>query len=97
VEAAARAEEAAARAVEAAGLVGVAAGLVGELPPLSLLSLFVLGFRVVASLLNHHKKAQHPYLPSDKGPTPPLTTRQGPFMILLFHPYTIVNLIVKEL
>jgi hypothetical protein len=92
-----RAEEvAAARAVEAAGLVGVAAGLVGELP-LSLLSLFVLGFRVAASLLDHHKKAQHPHLPPDKGPTPPLTTRQGPFMILLFHSYTIVNLIVKEL
>jgi hypothetical protein len=67
VEAAARAEEAAARAVEAAGLDGVAAGLVGELP-LSLLSLFVLGFRVAASLLDHHKK----------GPTPPFTTRQGP-------------------
>jgi hypothetical protein len=66
-------------------------------PPLSLLSLFVLGFRVVASLLDHHKKAQHPHLPPDKGPTPPLTTRQGSFMILLFHSYTIVNLIVKEL
>jgi hypothetical protein len=62
-----RAEEAAARAVEVAGLGGVAAGLDGELP-LSLLSLFVLGFRVATSLLDHHKK----------GPTPPFTTRQGP-------------------
>jgi hypothetical protein len=64
---------AAARALEAAGLVGVAAGLVGELP-LSLPSLFVLGFRVAASLLDHHKKANTPHLPPNKGPTPPLTT-----------------------
>jgi hypothetical protein len=42
-------------------------------------------------------KAQHPHLPPDKGPMPPLTTRQGSFMILLFHSYTIVDLIVKEL
>jgi hypothetical protein len=66
-----RAEEAVARAVEvavrageaaaglvgvAAGLVGVAAGLVGEPPPpLSLLSLLVLEFRVAASLLGQLK------------------------------------------
>lgn len=41
-------------------------------PPLSLLSLFVLGFRVTASLLDHHKK----------GPTPPFTTRQGPNVLI---------------
>jgi hypothetical protein len=47
-----------------------------------------------------------PHLPPDKAqrpinhqtrPNAPLTIRQGPFMILLFHSYTFVNLSVKEL
>jgi hypothetical protein len=65
--------------------------------PLSLLSQFVLGFRVAASLLDHHKKGPTPPFTTRQGPNAPLTTRQGSFMILLFHSYTIVNLIVKEL
>jgi hypothetical protein len=85
-----------ARAVEAAWLSWGGGWLSWGTPPLSLLSLFVLGFRVAASLLDHHKKGPTPSFTIRQGPNAPLTTRQGPFMILLFHSYTIVNLIVKE-